>query len=1126
MGNTPSVEVSGKGSRATQKLSKPRIGNPATAGLLNPNGVSDIIHRPSSIARRRLSLPYSSTPVHSPRHLGTVITVVDDRIASHESSPTVEDFSTHSLLQSDSQGAPCQGDQSVRAVAGSSRGRRMSRTNSIYVGADEGYEQAQLDHPVLPRNTSRSSVNYDLSSYEAKRLLNLVEAPPLEDRPIASEGQFQGAVSRRQSYTPSYHPAHSDLIAPLPRTNSGTSLYTPMRRRSLMTPGLATRPAPADLAVLPNIQTRPSPSPTPSYSDPPESRGAGFLSISHSPFDPSLLPRAHTPCDTDYKQTGAFKHGTLRITNGSPARTPAWESSDDGLRSSSPSIAVGQDSYFDAGGRDPDSSQSPAPPRLTTTPSATSAGNLDTVTGEHEAVINLLPELKLTVSPFSIGEIQPGSPELQTTSKNTVMEDGLFEDGTPEYDTEVLNVRLDHDAFTPSTLSEEEKRKGINRSDSGVVASPMSSAPHKSLSKADSGYSSSVSIRSSSSRRNGRREINYSRNLEAVSPQTSTFEKPGLSDNFSMPTRSDTAGALEMHPQLPSSDEPPPPVPEKDDEIKVAKQVTILSHDFRVPAGKPGLLPNRVFVSEAPKFSDHSTLGPNGPSPVSTLSVSNARKPGRLQRFLSGARAPLAVHVTHDLDRDNGVPPVPREVREKLHERARLSPDPLENSLQGIDTWEDRQSTAVNKPLFNHDNTSTTRDAQNHGSSVRTDQDKIRSLKSSFRIHSIGSTITRAASSVMAKNPISRKGMFSKTKPDDADINYLASGTPATTAQHPSDTSQWHQRSLEDMNSTSPPLTGEKERYGRQAASRGRSNSLSAALGGPNTRIYDDARRSSLASQNEQHAIIIQKPSLPGQYFASRTPPPVSMKTRSMGPLRVPPPIRPRSTPPVKLGAPALSRKPSREGVQSYPPYNRPMNSDHANLSRRSSQESFYTYSTAQIQAFLNQPPQMSNAMPWGVQSHLGEYRGLGGVTNPNYGIAFSGEPSFDHSRRNSLASQTSHRSVLSNGQPWSHYSPYDPPTLKHRSSHDGFSFQRRQGYGQTNGLRPSPRINGQMYAYDHSNGQPMLPQSQQYQRHARYVPHGHLRHHSLDQNGSLMPYRVLHSYNSPAYRGVPIWSG
>ncbi|TGJ84882.1 hypothetical protein E0Z10_g3888 [Xylaria hypoxylon] len=1072
MGNTPSVEAPGKGSRATQKLSKPRTGNPATAGLLNPKGVSDIIHRPPSAAGRRLSLPYSSAPVPSPRYPDSENTVADDLRASHEASPLVEDFSTRSLLQSDSQGALSQGSQSVGVVASSSRGRRMSRTNSVYMGADEGYES----RAVLPRDTSRSSVNYNLSSYEARRLLNLTEAPPFEDRPVASEGQLQGALSRRQSYTPSYYPAHSDVAIPLPRTSSGTSLYTPMRRRSLMTPGVATRPAPADLAIPLTIQTRPSPPPKPSCSDPSESMGVGFLSVSHSSFDPSLTPRAHTPCEADYKQTGAFKHGTLRITNGSPARTPAWETPDHGLRSNSLPAAVGQGNYFDAGNQvqeqyaDSNSSQCPAPACLTTTLSPTSASNLATVIGGHEAAIDFLPELKLTMSPFSIGEIQPELLELQTTSKNTAIEDELFEDSSPEYGTEVLNVRLDHDAkphpFSPSASLEEGKPKRINRPDSGIVASPVSGVPKKSLSKADSGYSSSVSIRSLSSKRTGRREIDHSRNLEAVSPQTSHFEYAKLSGNISIPTRSATAGPPEMQVQSPLSDEPPPPVPEKDDRTKVPKHVTAQSNDSWVPTGKPGLLPNRVFASETPKLSHHSALGPNNPPPISALSVGNARKPGRLQRFLSGARVPLTVHATHDLDREVGVPPVPREVREKLHARAGLSPNSLEGSLESKETQkENSQPTTVNNLFLNHEHDSAIRAAQNRGSSARTDhQDKIRGFKSSFHVHSISSTITRAASSVMAKNPISRKSTLSRTlsrtKPDDdVDAIYLASDTPATTTQHPSSPSQWHQQDLENMNSISVPSTVEKERYGGQAATTDRSNSLSASIRAFNSTIYDDAHRSSLASQSEQHAISFRKRSFPGQYLVSRTPPPVSMKTRSMGPLRVPLPIRPRSTPPVRSVAPTLSRKPSREGVQSYPPYNYPMNSNPAALSRQSSQEGFYTYSTAQIQAFLNQPSQMPGVIPWGAQPHLGEYRGLSGI-KPKYGMAPSWEPSFDHSRRSSLASQTSHRSALSNGQPWSHYSPYDAPTLKHRSSYDGYSFQARQGYGQENG--PHLSSNGQ----------------------------------------------------------------
>ncbi|GAW15520.1 hypothetical protein ANO14919_049330 [Xylariales sp. No.14919] len=1122
MGNTPSAEAPGKGSRATQKLSKPRIGNPTTAGLLNTNGVSDIIHRPPSTAGRRISLPYNSTPAPSPRHPETENAVVDDLVASHEASPLAEDFSTRSLFQSDPQGALCQGGQGVAVVAGSSHGRRMSRTNSVYMGADEGYEQAQLGHAVsLPRNTSRSSVNYDLSSYEAKRLFNLVDASPFEDRPIASESQLQGGLSRQQSYTPAYHPSHSDATAPLPRTDSGTSLYTPMRRRSLMTPGVATRPALVDI-VPPKIQTKPSPPPMASGDDHMESMGVRFLSVSHASFDPSLMPRAHTPCEADYKQTGAFKHGTLRITNGSPARTPAWEASDDELCSNSPPISLGRGGYFDAGSQtqeqhaDPDSSPCPLSP--------TSASHLATVTGDREAALGLLPELKLTVSPLSIGEIQPGLSELQTTSKPTAIEDELFEDGSPEFGTEFLNLRLEYDAkspsFSPSAPSaalDERKRKEINRSDSGIVTSPMSGVPHKTLSKADSGYSSSVSTRSSSSKHNGRREVDHFRNPEAVSPQYSTFEHVKVSSNISIPPRSATVGPLEVQPQSPSFDEPPPAVPEKDGQTKVLRRATTSFDDSCMPTRKSTLLPNRISASETPKLSLHSALNPNSPSPVSTLSVGNARKLGKLQRFLSGARAPLTVHVTHNLDKDISVPPVPREVREKMHERAGLSPNSIESSLGSKEAWKDDcQSTVVHNPSLNHEHDSTTRAAQIHDSSARTDQDKMRGFKSGFHIHSIGATITRAASSVMGKNPISRRSLLSRVKPDDVDANCLALGNPDMTTRNLSGTSQWHQEGSKSINSLSPPFTGERRRYGGQAATNGRSNSLSASIGDLNPRIYDDARRSSPASQSERHAIAFQKPSFPGQYSVSGTPPPVSMKTRSMGPLRVPPPIRPRSTPPTRSGALTLSRKPSREGIQSYPPYHYPTNPNHATLSRRSSQEGFYNYSTAQIQAFLNQPSPAPGAVS----------RGPGGITNPKYGMAPSREPSFDHSRRNSLASQTSHRSALSSGQPWPQYLPRDTPALKHRSSYDGYPFQTWQGYGQENGSHPPSRRNGQMYVSNHSSSQPVHYQPQQYQQHARYASHGHYRHHSLDHNGFPMPYRVLHSYNSPAYRGVPIWSG
>ncbi|KAI1278872.1 hypothetical protein F5Y07DRAFT_56840 [Xylaria sp. FL0933] len=1122
MGNSPSVEARGKGSRTTQRLSKPRTGNPATAGLLTSNSISDIIRRPPSTVGRRLSLPQSSTPIPSPRFLEPEGTALGDLVVPHGASSPVEDFSPSSLLQSDSQGALCRGGQSIGVVVSSSRGRRMSRTESGCTAAGEGYDQAQ---PVLAVNSPRTAslVNYDASSYEARRLLNLVEASPVEDQTIVSESQSQGALSRRQSYTTSYRPAHSDVTMPLPRTNSDASLYAPIRRRSLMTPGLATRPARADLIAPPSIPAGLTSSPPPSSSDPLQPMGVALLSVPHSSSDASLIPRAHTPCEADYQQTGAFKHGTLRITNGSPARTPARESIDGDLCDNL-SSAIGQSSYFDAGSQirdvrndDSNNSQYPAPPFLTTAP-LTSESSLVVTTGKHEPTTSFLPELKLTLSPLSIDELQTDVPELQTTSKHTATEDQLFEDESPDSGIEILNLRLDNDAkHSPSPPNEslkEGRPKDINRSDSGVVASPVSGAPHKTLSKADSGYSSSVSVHSSSSRRKGRGEIGHSHNHQADSSQAPSCERVKLSGSRAVPIRSGTTGTQDKQPQSPLPDELPPPVPEKDDHINAPKRETAPPNDSWAPARETNPVLDKALGSVS------------GPSHHSSLSIGNARQPGRLQRFLSGARAPLTVHVTHALDGEIGVPPVPRDVQEKLHERAALSPNSLEDHLASTDTGKERfRPPAISTTSPNVDDGSATRAPQNHGSSTQRDQDKVHGFKSSFNIHSIGSTITRAASSVINKNPIFRKTTFTKTKPDDVNATIAASGAPDRTTQHIIGTTQWQRNDTHETNLISLSSIDIRERYGGSTVAADRANSLSAPIS-PNPGIYNDARHASLPSQAERHTAAFRMSSLPGQYSVSHTPPPISMKTRHTGQLRVPPPIRPRSTPPAKSAAPTLSHKSSRDGVQSYPPYDYPKSSNYTDSSRRSSQESFYRYSAAQIQGFLNQPSQIPSTIPWTAQPRPEEYRGQVGTTNPKHGMALSRGPSFENSRHNSLASQASRRSNFSNGQSWSHHSPYDTPTLKHRSSYDGYSFQAGQSYGQENGpYPPLPRTNGQMYMPGNVSGQPVPHQSGQYQQHARYLSRGHLRHHSLDQYGYPTPYRVLHSYNSPAYRGVPIWS-
>ncbi|KAK5626820.1 hypothetical protein RRF57_002535 [Xylaria bambusicola] len=1095
MGNTPSIEAPSKGSRTTQKLSKPRIGNPATAGLLNQTGVSDKIRRPPSTPGRRLSLPHSSTPVPSPRHFDPENTTVDGLVVPRGDSALAEDFSSRLFSQSDSQGAVCQQLPNVGAVASSSRGRRMSRMSFGYMGTDEDYEQA-MDLAGILRTSP--SLTPDLSSYEPQRMLNHTGAPPFEDQSITSEPQFQGTVSRRPSYTTPYPPAHLDVAMLLPRTSSDVSLYTPMRRRSLMTPGVATRPAPADSTVPLNLQISFNPPLTPSRSDPAEHVGAGFLSLPPTSFDPSLIPRVETPCETEYKQTGAFKHGTLRITNGSPARTPARETADGGLLGNNSPTAVGYGSYFDARNEVEDGQDEESDAVL----SLTSASESAHVTRELESAVDFLPKLELSMSSLSISELHLGVPELQTTSRQSAIEDELFEDTSPEYGAEILNVRLDHDAKQPPrppTRREDGTQLEISRSDSGVVASPISGAPHKTLSKADSGYSSSVSTHSSSLKRNEQPGTTHSRYVREVPTQAPSFDSASVPRNVSVSSGLNTVNS-QREQSLPFSlDGPPPQVPVKDIYTRVSKQI---------PARKPVQPPTTSSVNHASRPSHQSAPGPSNPNSTSSPIISDAQQSRRLHRFLGASRKPLAVPATHTSDTDVRIPAVPRDVQVKMHEHVGMALSPLDNST----------STEANTTVQRQGQQSDTQAPQTSSSSTQKDQDKMRSRKSSFHIHSISSTISRAASSVIPKNPILRKPLLSKAKSDDVDAVIMAPSVPAPTSRH-AETSRREQRGPKDINPSLPSSRDEAERHDVSAMENGRSHSLSVSTGA-DSRAYDHACHSSLPSQSERHATTFRQPSFTGPYPVSKTPP-VSLTTRNMGQLRVPPPIRPRSTP-ARPVAPMVSHKSSRGGVQSYPPYNHPMNTNRASSSLRSSQESFFNYTATQIQGYPNQPSQMPGIIPCSVPVQSEEYRWPIDAT-PNCGAPTPREPSFDHSRHSSLTSQTSHRSAFGNGPS---YSSYNAPSLKHRSSYEGYSFPARQTYGLENGSYPRlPRMNGQPYTTGHLSGQPIVYQAGQYQQHPRYGSRGHLRHYSLDQNGYPVQYRVLHSYNSPAYRGVPIWS-
>jgi hypothetical protein len=262
---------------------------------------------------------------------------------------------------------------------------------------------------------------------------------------------------------------------------------------------------------------------------------------------------------------------------------------------------------------------------------------------------------------------------------------------------------------------------------------------------------------------------------------------------------------------------------------------------------------------------------------------------------------------------------------------------------------------------------------------------------------------------------------------------------------------------------------------------------------------------------------------------SSTPPPPVSLVTRGQVPLRVPAPLRQHHN------SPSLSRKSSREKVQSYPSSNGP------SLSRRYSRENIQSYPSYQnvtVDDGATSPP---NIPPQNPRRSLSKSRSQYFVPSqriPNWDVQTdhdfsrpaSTEPSYDNlARHNSLSSASlSHvgysiqrpASVqsFSRGPPPQHR---QQPPLRHRSSYDASGFsQFRDPYTQPSTMHFDPWSSTQellaAHQYDQGGG-----------RYPPYVPRGHYRNRSMGSrqaNPAASPYRILHSYNSPAYRNAPIW--
>lgn len=916
---------------------------------------------------------------------------------------------------------------------------------------------------------------------------------------MVSEGQISvpGPVGTGYGEQP-----HSTGTMPsLPRAKSDVALYTPMRRRSLLiTPGTATRATTPINPIPPKPRTRHSLPCTPARRGSPEPIDMISFPLPFSTEDPASIPRALTPCESDYKQTGAFKLGTLRITNGSPTRSPAVDSRDeDSNRQTKPLLA---------GPTNPENSL----PFIEI----------------HPAKSYMSPQSPSLNDPRS--PLSPQSPQLQVTSKHTAMEDELFEDDQREFSTvEVLDVRVDLNAKSlpprPSLVSVGSNiSPGLSRADSGIVTSPVSETPHKSLVKADSGYSSNVSLRSFSSKRRVRE--NDSRSGGELENQPGT---PGCSPKTEEPVSTNMAVSD-------LQDEAwPPSTSEKDHRpsLEEANGISLSRRNLRLLGSFTKK--SKASMSEfCTRSEDKVDAQAPAATPSSTLSIDiTARKQNKIQSFLSGARRRKSfstVQTTHTHPSEQtGIPPVPQDVQTKLHRRSGSLPKLMRTDMLKSERSRDTLGTILSVgsaelsldetapvPQFKIENIEPASTRETHEQS----QDSTTTLRKS------GTSTVHDTKSFASRHLIARKPLPSYTKSKDGREHVKPSPSRSLSQDsihHHSGNRPAQGRSLsttEYENRVRPPAPG---RINPTTSLR-----TTNIESGPN--VMKDAKRASV--DKPRFATPAELPP------TTKSPPPVSMRNRSKGYI----PSRPKSTPPgtsdVRSGS-QLPRKESHDRLYGNLSSVIISHSTSTSVSRNPSYEKLQHCSSMQSQSYvyhnpssmLSIHPKINLRQPPVLRPRTGEDRApKWNVQNGGHDLSRSRMSSFDRDGPYSitLSTQTSSNSSRANSFQ-DHPGQVNPQLVRHRSSYDGHTGLHLRSRSRENNpcLSSMPQTRGHAYASGPPLGHSVSQQRHEPPRNIPHVSRSHARNRSsgsCDAYGNPLPFRVLHSYNSPAYRNAPIW--
>lgn len=284
------------------------------------------------------------------------------------------------------------------------------------------------------------------------------------------------------------------------RTQSDPAIYAPIRRKSLLQHGVATRPS-----VTSNPQSFQHHIPV-SYNN------IGKWSVSPLTLRTNVDNENHgarTSTPNDLGHIGSFQLGSLRITNGSASPTPSADERRASLPSNDQHIAALQASSKVQGiahrsytiSIPAEAMKRPWAPASFPQPSAENASH-DSLTikiPENTSTLNssLSPTnaqslaLPPQLSPFSFVASPVGSPELKTASKNTAVDDELFEIemSTPTLEPSSSNDNRSFDSGYGPSPATPEQQTGRIQGPGDMILKP--------LAKTDSGYISSTSRRNS-----------------------------------------------------------------------------------------------------------------------------------------------------------------------------------------------------------------------------------------------------------------------------------------------------------------------------------------------------------------------------------------------------------------------------------------------------------------------------------------------------------------------------------------------------------------------------------------------------------------------------------------------------